>query len=64
MMMHSLLAMGGGLAGDTQPDPKGQMIQTIAMFAGHDVYWVQNTILNDLSNATMIAIAKSLQPHH
>ncbi len=26
------------------------------------VYWVQNTLLNDLSNADMIAIARSLQP--
>jgi LCP family protein required for cell wall assembly len=39
-------------------------IQTIALFRGHNVFWVQNTILNSLSNATMIAIAESLQPHH
>jgi hypothetical protein len=39
-------------------------IQRIAVFKGHSVFWVQNTILNSLSNATMIAIAKSLQPHH
>ncbi len=39
-------------------------IQRVALFAGHNVYWVQNTILNSLSNPTMIAIAKSLQPHH
>ena len=32
MMMHSLLAMGAP-AGDTQQDPKAQMIQLIAMFA-------------------------------
>ena len=25
-------------------------------------YWVMNTILNQLSNSTMIAIAESLQP--
>jgi len=31
-MIHSLLAMGGP-AGDTQQDPKAQMIQMIAMFA-------------------------------
>ena len=31
---------------------------------GKAVYWVQNTILNSLSNATMIAIAESLQTHH
>ena len=32
MMMHSLLAMGAP-AGETQQDPKAQMIQMIAMFA-------------------------------
>ena len=37
-------------------------IQRIAVFSGHSVYWVQNTILNSLSNATMIAIAEGLQP--
>lgn len=42
----------------------GGAIQTIAVFAGKSVYWVQNTILNSLSNATMIAIAEGLQPHH
>jgi LCP family protein required for cell wall assembly len=39
-------------------------IQTIALNTGKAVYWVQNTILDDLSNATMIAIAESLQTHH
>ena len=42
----------------------GGKIQTIAVHDGHSVYWVQNTILNSLSNATMIAIAKGLQPLH
>lgn len=42
----------------------GGAIQTIAVFHGDAVYWVQNTILNSLSNPTMIAIAESLQPHH
>jgi hypothetical protein len=42
----------------------GGHIQTIALFRGGNVYWVQNTILNSLSNATMIAIAESLQTHH
>jgi LCP family protein required for cell wall assembly len=42
----------------------GGKIQTIALRTGKAVYWVQNTILNDLSNATMIAIAESLQTHH
>ena len=42
----------------------GGSIQQIAVFAGHSVYWVQNTILNSLSNPTMIAIAEGLQPLH
>ncbi len=42
----------------------GGKIQTIALVDGKAVYWVQNTILNSLSNATMIAIAESLQTHH
>ena len=32
--------------------------------AGGATYWVVNTILNQLSNSTMIAIAKSLRPLH
>jgi LCP family protein required for cell wall assembly len=40
----------------------GGKIQTIAVYVGHSVYWVQNTILNHLSNSTMIAIAEGLQP--
>jgi LCP family protein required for cell wall assembly len=41
----------------------GGKIQTIAVRRGKAVYWVQNTLLNSLSNATMIAIAESLRPH-
>jgi LCP family protein required for cell wall assembly len=42
----------------------GGQIQRIAVFVGHSVYWVQNTILNSLSNSTMTAIAEGLQPLH
>jgi hypothetical protein len=42
----------------------GGKIQIIAVRAGHSIYWVQNTILNSLSNPTMIAIAESLRPLH
>lgn len=42
----------------------GGKIQTIAVYSGHSVYWVQNTILNALSNPTMIAIAEGLKPLH
>jgi hypothetical protein len=40
----------------------GGKIQQIAVYSGRNVYWVQNSILNTLSNPTMIAIAESLQP--
>ena len=42
----------------------GGTIQEIAVYSGHSVYWVQNTILNSLSNPTMVAIAESLRPLH
>ena len=42
----------------------GGQIQTIAVHAGHSIYWVENTILNSLSNSTMTAIAEGLQPLH
>ena len=34
----------------------------IAFIQSDTAYWVQNTLLDDLSNADMIAIAKSLRP--
>ena len=40
----------------------GGAISTIAVRSGTSVYWVMNTILNDLSNSTMVAIAEGLQP--
>jgi len=40
----------------------GGAIQMVAMRTPKAVYWVSNTILNQLSNTTMIAIAKSLRP--
>jgi hypothetical protein len=36
----------------------------VALRTGGATYWVVNTILNQLSNSTMIAIAKSLRPLH
>ena len=42
----------------------GGAISTIAVRRGPNVYWVMNTILNDLSNSTMVAIAEGLQPFH
>jgi LCP family protein required for cell wall assembly len=40
----------------------GGQIQMVALVTPHATYWVSNTILNELSNKTMIAIAESLRP--
>jgi hypothetical protein len=40
----------------------GGAIQRVALRTATATYWVQNTILNQLSNSTMIAIAKSFRP--
>jgi LCP family protein required for cell wall assembly len=40
----------------------GGAIQMVAVRTPKAVYWVSNTILNQLSNTTMLAIAKSLRP--
>jgi LCP family protein required for cell wall assembly len=42
----------------------GGALQRVALRKGNATYWVQNTILNQLSNSTMIAIAKSFRPLH
>jgi hypothetical protein len=40
----------------------GGAIQMVVLRTPKASYWVSNTILNQLSNSTMIAIAESLQP--
>jgi len=40
----------------------GGAIQMVALPTKRGTYWVVNSILNQLSNSTMIAIAESLQP--
>ena len=40
----------------------GGALQMVALRTPQATYWVSNTILNQLSNSTMIAIAKSLRP--
>jgi LytR cell envelope-related transcriptional attenuator len=40
----------------------GSHIQTIAFVENGAAYWVQNTLLDDLSNSEMVAIARSLKP--
>jgi hypothetical protein len=40
----------------------GGAIQMVVLRTPKATYWVVNTILNQLSNSTMVAIAESLQP--
>jgi hypothetical protein len=40
----------------------GGVVQRVALVTPRAVYWVSNTILNELSNKTMLAIAESLRP--
>ncbi len=40
----------------------GSHIQTIAFIQNGVAYWVQNTLLDDLTDPEMIAIARSLKP--
>jgi len=40
----------------------GGQIQMVALRTPRATYWVSNTILNELSNKTMLAIAESLRP--
>jgi LCP family protein required for cell wall assembly len=40
----------------------GGAVQRVAVRIGPATYWVSNTILNELSNSTMLAIAESLRP--
>jgi LCP family protein required for cell wall assembly len=40
----------------------GGTLQMVVLETPKASYWVMNTILNELSNSTMLAIAKSLQP--
>ena len=40
----------------------GGVVQRVALVTPRGAYWVSNTILNELSNKTMLAIAESLRP--
>ncbi len=42
----------------------GSHIHVIGWRDGSVLYWVTNTLLEELSNAQMLAIAKSAQPLH
>ena len=40
----------------------GGAVQMVALRTQRATYWVVNTILNELSNKTMLAIAESFRP--
>jgi polyisoprenyl-teichoic acid--peptidoglycan teichoic acid transferase len=42
----------------------GAHIHVVGWRSGHVLYWVTNTLLEELTNAQMLAIAKSAQPLH
>ena len=42
----------------------GSHIHMVAFIQNGTAYWVQNTLIDDVSNADMIAIARSLKPVH
>ena len=42
----------------------GSRIHVVGWRSGHVLYWVTNTLLEELSNAQMLAIARSAQPLH
>jgi polyisoprenyl-teichoic acid--peptidoglycan teichoic acid transferase len=42
----------------------GSHIHDVGWHQGHVLYWVTNTLLEELSNAQMLAIARSAQPLH
>jgi LCP family protein required for cell wall assembly len=42
----------------------GSHIHMVAFIQNGTAYWVQNTLIDDMSNADMIAIARSLKPVH
>jgi hypothetical protein len=39
-------------------------VQDVGWIVGGTLYWVSNTIFDDLTNAQMFAIAQSAQPVH
>jgi hypothetical protein len=42
----------------------GSHIHILGWVSGNVLYWVTNTLLEDLSNQQMLAIAKSARPLH
>ena len=40
----------------------GSHLHMVVLRRGNATYWVVNTLLNDLSNETMLAVAKGLKP--
>jgi polyisoprenyl-teichoic acid--peptidoglycan teichoic acid transferase len=62
LFAHARTQVVGGHTYELVDD--GAHIHVVGWRAGNVLYWVTNTLLEELSNAQMLAIAKSAQPLH
>ena len=62
LFAHARTQVIGGRSYELVDD--GAHIHVVGWRSGHVLYWVTNTLLEELSNAQMLAIAKSAQPLH
>jgi len=62
LFAHARVQVIGGRSYELVDD--GAHIHVVGWRSGHVLYWVTNTLLEELTNAQMLAIAKSAQPLH
>jgi len=62
LFAHARTQMVGGHTYELVDD--GSHIHVVGWHSGRVLYWVTNTLLEDLSNAQMLALAKSARPLH
>ena len=62
LFAHARVQVIGGRPYELVDD--GAHIHVVGWRSGHVLYWVTNTLLEELTNAQMLAIAKSAQPLH
>jgi LCP family protein required for cell wall assembly len=62
LFAHARVQVIGGRSYELVDD--GAHIHVVGWRSGHVLYWVTNTLLEELSNAQMLALAKSAQPLH
>jgi LCP family protein required for cell wall assembly len=62
LFAHARVQVIGGRSYELVDD--GAHIHVVGWRSGHVLYWVTNTLLEELTNAQMLALAKSAQPLH